>query len=375
MPLQLRTLIQPEGQLELSLAEVPLVEPKPDEIVVRVDAAPINPSDLALVFGPADVSTLRRSDQSAQADIPASAMKFVAGRVSQSLPCGNEGAGLVVKAGSSPEAQALLGKMVGIVGGATYGQYRTLRSGMCLAFPEGVTAADAASWFVNPMTALGMVETMRNGGHKALVHTAAASNLGQMLIKICLQDGIELVNIVRRQQQADLLKSIGAKHVVSSESPSFLSDLTEALVATGATIAFDAIGGGKLAGQILSCMEMAATKNATEYSRYGSDVHKQVYIYGGLDRSPTTLNRTFGLNWSLGGWLLTPFLQNAGPEVRQRLRARVAAEIKTTFASTYTKRITLNEFFDVDVVREVSKMATGEKFLLEPNKDIQPSKL
>jgi len=375
MPLQLRTLIKPEGQLELSLAEVPLVEPKPDEIVVRVDAAPINPSDLALVFGPADVSTLRRSGQSAQADIPASAMKFVAGRVSQSLPCGNEGAGLVVKAGSSPEAQALLGKMVGIVGGATYGQYRTIRSGTCLAFPEGVTAVDAASWFVNPMTALGMVETMRKEGHKALVHTAAASNLGQMLIKICLQEGIELVNIVRRQQQADLLKSIGAKHVVSSQSPSFFSDLTEALVATGATIAFDAIGGGKLAGQILSCMEMAATRNATEYSRYGSDVHKQVYIYGGLDRSPTTLNRSFGLNWSLGGWLLTPFLQTAGPEVRQRLRARVAAEIKTTFASTYTKRITLNEFFDVDVVRQVSKQATGEKFLLEPNKDIQASKL
>ena len=189
--------------------------------------------------------------------------------------------------------------------------------------PAGTTPADGASWFVNPLTALGMTETMRRENHKALVHTAAASNLGQMLNKICIKDGIGLVNIVRSKEQADILHKIGAKHVVDSTADSFMDDLTNALVETGATIAFDAIGGGKLAGQILTCMEIAANKTAKEYSRYGSNVYKQVYIYGSLDNRPTELSRAFGLTWGVGGWLLTPFLQKIGPaEIGQLAPAR-----------------------------------------------------
>jgi NADPH2:quinone reductase len=283
---------------------------------------------------------------------------------------GNEGAGVVVKAGSSELAQALMGKTVAVIGGAMYAQYRAVRVDQCLALPEGVTAADGASWFVNPMTAQGMAETMRMEGHKALVHTAAASNLGQMLNKICLQDGVDLVNIVRKPDQVEILKALGAKYVCNSSSPDFMDELTEALVATGATLAFDAIGGGRLAGQILTCMEVAANRTATEYSRYGSTVHKQVYIYGGLDRGPTEFNRGFGMVWGIGGWLLTPFLQKAGGEVINRFRQRVAAEIKTTFASHYTQEVSLAGMLTAEAMAVYGRQATGEKFLINPNKDL-----
>jgi NADPH:quinone reductase len=257
---------------------------------------------------------------------------------------------------------------VAILGGAMYSQYRCIKAVQCLVLPPGTTPAEGASCFVNPLTALGMVATMRAEGHTALVHTAAASNLGQMLNKICLKDGVGLVNIVRRPEHVDLLKKLGAVHVCNSSSPTFMDELTDALVATGATVAFDAIGGGTIAGQILTAMEAAANKTAKEYSRYGSTVHKQVYIYGGLDRGPTQFSRTFGMAWGVGGWLLTPFLQKIGFEAAQKLRERVAAEIKTTFASTYTKEISLAEALRLKEIAVYSKMATGAKYLINPSK-------
>jgi NADPH2:quinone reductase len=370
--LQLRSLVKEDNTLELSLVEMEFPQPGPDEVLVRVEATPINPSDLALLLGPADITTVRAGGTAERpvitADIPQNLMKMVAGRLGESLAVGNEGAGMVVAAGESEAAQALLGKTVGIVGGEMYGQYRCLNAYQCMPLHEGTTAAEAASCFVNPMTSLGMVETMRMEGHTALVHTAAASNLGQMLNKVCLADGIDLVNIVRKPEQEEILRGLGAKYIVNSSSDSFYADLTEALVATGATLAFDATGGGKLAGQILTCMEAAAVRNMTEYDRYGSDVFKQVYIYGGLDRSPTTLSRNFGFSWGLGGWLLTPFLQKAGLEKVMELRARVAAEIKTTFASHYTREISLVEVLSLEAMAVYGKQATGEKFLIKPHR-------
>jgi NADPH:quinone reductase-like Zn-dependent oxidoreductase len=370
--LQLRSLIKNSGELELSLVPVATPEPDADQVVVRVEASPINPSDLGLLTGAADMSTAKSSGRGdstvVTASVPQAAMKAMAGRLDESMPVGNEGAGVVVKTGSSDAAKALLGKTVALIGGAMYSQYRVVKASDCLVLPPGTTPADGASCFVNPLTALGMVETMRREGHKALVHTAAASNLGQMLNRICVKDGIDLVNIVRSDEQAKLLRDIGAKYICNSTSPTFMEDLTQALVETGATIAFDAIGGGKLAGQILTCMEVAANKTAKVYSRYGSSVHKQVYVYGGLDPRPIELNRAFGMAWGVGGWLLFPFLQKIGPAEGQKLRQRVAAELKTTFASHYTKVVSLQEVLQLDNIAVYSKRATGEKFLINPNK-------
>jgi NADPH2:quinone reductase len=369
--LQLRSTVKKDGNVEITLVSVPTPDPQADEVVVRVEAAPINPSDLGLLFGGADMSTAKVAGTAAApvvtAPLTPEVMRAMAGRVDQSLPVGNEGAGVVVAAGASPAAQALLGKTVAILGGAMYAQYRTMRASQCLLLPAGTTPAEGASCFVNPLTALGMVETMRMEGHKALVHTAAASNLGQMLQKICLEDGVALVNVVRKPEQAEVLKRIGAKYVCNMTAPSFVEDLTEALVATGATIAFDAIGGGKQGSQILTAMEIAANRTAKEFSRYGSTVHKQLYIYGGLDRGPTMLTRSFGMAWGVGGWLLTPFLQKIGPAAAQKLRERVAANVKTTFASHYTKEVSLAGALSLDSIRAYAKMATGEKFLVRPN--------
>ena len=369
--LQLRSTIRKEGTLRLELAEVPIPAPGEGDVVVRVEAAPINPSDMGLLFGPADMTTARAvgSDDSPaiEADVPAGLLPMARTRFDTSMPVGNEGGGVVVAAGASPAAQALLGKTVGIIGGAAYSQYRTLPAAMCLPLHDGTTSREAAACFVNPLTALGMVETMRSEGHTALVHTAAASNLGQMLVKICAADGVPLVNIVRRDEQAQLLQGLGAKFVCNSSSESFESDLTDALAETGATIAFDATGGGRLASDILRCMEAALTRSATEFVGYGSETHKQVYLYGSLDRSPTTLVRAYGMAWSVGGWLLTPFLRNAGPETGQKLRQRVADEIKTTFASHYTQEVSLKEALTVDAIRVYGKQATGEKYLITPH--------
>jgi NADPH:quinone reductase-like Zn-dependent oxidoreductase len=370
--LQLRSLLKKSGELEISLADIPTPEPGPDEVVVRVEGAPINPSDLGLLIGPADMSTAKasgtRESPVVTAKVPEAAMKAMAARLDESMPVGNEGAGVVIKTGSSDAAKALMGKTVAMIGGAMYAQYRCLKVNECLPLPDGTTAAEGASCFVNPLTALGMTETMRREGHKALVHTAAASNLGQMLNKICPKDGIGLVNIVRSKEQADILHKIGARHVVDSTAASFMDDLTNALVETGATIAFDAIGGGKLAGQILTCMEISANKTAKVYSRYGSSVHKQVYIYGSLDPRPVELNRAFGMAWGVGGWLLLPFLMKIGQADGAKLRARVVAELKTTFASHYTQVVSLQEALQLGNIAIYGKRATGEKFLINPNK-------
>jgi len=370
--LQLRSLIKKSGELEISLLSVPIPEPGPDEVVVRVEAAPINPSDLGLLVGAADMSTATASGTPelpvVTAKVPEAGMRAMGGRLDESMPVGNEGAGVVIKTGSSDAAKALMGKTVAMIGGAMYAQYRCLRVAECLPLPAGTTPAEGASCFVNPLTALGMTETMRREGHKALVHTAAASNLGQMLNKICLKDGIALVNIVRSQEQADILRKIGAKYVVDSTVPSFMDDLTNALVETGATLAFDAIGGGKLVGQILTCMEIAINKTAKVYSRYGSSVHKQVYIYGGLDLRPTELNRAFGMAWGIGGWLLFPFLMKIGQADGAKLRQRVVDELKTTFASHYTQVVSLQEALQLNHIAVYGKRATGAKYLINPNK-------
>ena len=369
--LQLRSLVKGDGELELSLAEVSVPEPGPDEVVVRIEAAPINPSDLGLLLGPADTSTLKVSGAKGRpvvtASIPERFMRSVAARVDQSMPVGNEGAGVVVATGSSPEAQALKGKVVGILGGASYAQHRVAKAADCLPMPEGVTPAQGAAAFVNPLTALGMVGTMRLEGHKALAHTAAASNLGQMLVKLCLAEKVPLVNIVRSVEQEALLRGIGATHVCDSSKPGFMAELIDALADTGATIAFDAIGGGPLAGQLLTAMEAAANRTAGGFSRYGSTVHKQVYIYGGLNTGPTELNRAFGMAWGLGGWLLTYFIAKVGPAEAAKLRTRVANEITTTFASHYTKTISLAEALDPAVIAAYNRRATGEKYLINPS--------
>jgi NADPH:quinone reductase len=370
--LQLRSIVTPEGELQLSLARVAVEDPGADEVLVRVEGTPINPSDLGLLLGPADPQAARVSGKGEQAVVSAPIapqfMRTMAARVGQSLPVGNEGAGVVVKAGASAAAQALQGKTVAMVGGAMYAQYRTIKVAGVLPLHEGTTAAEGASCFVNPLTALGMVETMRREGHTALVHTAAASNLGQMLNRLCLADGVGLVNIVRSAAQEKILRGLGAKIVLDSQAPGFMEALIRALVETGATLAFDAIGGGRLASQILTGMEIAANQAASGYSRYGSSTHKQVYIYGGLDTGPTELARSFGMAWGVGGWLLTPFLMKLGGQEVHRLRQRVADEIKTTFASHYTRTISLAEALQPDVIQAYAKRATGEKFLIDPTK-------
>ena len=368
--LQLRSLITRAGQLELSLATVDVPTPAADEVLVRVEASPINPSDLGLLLGPADLSTLKAKDGKVTASVPQRFLGALAARLDQSLPVGNEGAGVVIAAGSDPAAQALMGRTVALLGGALYAQHRIAKAAEVQPLPPGTTPAEGASCFVNPLTALGMVETMRREGHTALVHTAAASNLGQMLNKICLADGVPLVNVVRSAEQAKILADIGAKHVVDSSSAGFQDELTDAVAETGATLAFDAIGGGRLASQILAAMEVALNRRPGAYSRYGSTTHKQVYIYGGLDTGPTELVRSYGMAWGLGGWLLTYFIQKIGPEAAQQLRERVAREIKTTFASRYTAEIGLAEALTPEAIAAYNRKSTGEKYLINPRKGL-----
>jgi NADPH2:quinone reductase len=346
--------------------------PTPSQVLVRVEASPINPSDLGLLLAGADIATATVSVSDAgpvvTATIPAAVLRSLAGRLGISMAVGNEGAGTVVGAGSSDEAQALVGRTVAVAGGAMYSQYRCVEATQCLALPEGTPAAAGASSFVNPLTALGMVETMRRGGHHALVHTAAASNLGQMLNRLCLKENVALVNIVRSAEQEEILRSLGAVHVCNSTLETFMEDLIRALRETSATLAFDAVGGGPLASQILTAMEVASTSTGGAYSRYGSTTHKQVYIYGGLDRAPTTLTRGFGFAWGIGGWLLTPFLQGLEPEAFQALRQRVVEGLDSTFASHYTKEVSLTEALQPEAFSVYAKQATGEKYLITPQR-------
>jgi len=370
--LELRSKITSGGELELWLEDVTTPELAADEVVIRVEASPINPSDLGVLLGPADLSTIRSGGTAdrptATASIPRSRMTGVAGRLDESMLVGNEGAGVVVKA--CADLQALVGRTLATRTLGMYAQYRVAKASECMVLPEGTTPKEGASAFINPLTALGMVETMRREGHTALVHTAAASNLGQMLNRVCLADGIALVNVVRNAKQAGILREIGAKYVLDSTTPTFVSELTDALAETGATLAFDAVGGGTLAATILSSMEGAAGRKATTYNRYGSPIHKQVYIYGVLDTGPTEIDRSFGMAWGVGGWLMTWFMQKIGPQDALRLRDRVAAELTTTFASHYTAEISLAQALSPDVIAAYSKRATGEKYLITPNKSV-----
>ena len=345
-------------------------QPRPHQVLVRVEAAPLNPSDLALLLAMADPGTAEAEDTPdgpvVTAPVPEAMMPSL--RAGSAGRCRSATRARVSSSppGDAPEAQALLGRQVGFPGEGTYGEHALTAAQVCLPLPEGATATEGAASFVNPFTALGMVETMRREGHTALVHTAAASNLGQMLNRVCLADGIELVNVVRRPEQADLLRDLGARHVVDSSSESFMADLVEAIRATGATMAFDAVGGGRLASDILNAMEAAVTDPAAPYSRYGTDVPKQVYVYGGLDRRPTELRRGFGFAWGIGGWLLMPFLASLAVEDLVRLKGRIAAELTTTFASHFTEEISLDQVLDLDVLRRSARTATGEKFLIVP---------
>ncbi|HET6963357.1 MAG TPA: zinc-binding dehydrogenase [Acidimicrobiales bacterium] len=367
--LELRTTVTPSETVELTLMEVEVPAPGPREVLIRVEAAPINPSDLGLLLAGADATRLAASGSADRpvvtAPLPTPAFRAAAARVGQSLPAGNEGAGTVVAAGDDLEAQALLGKVVAAAGGGMYAEYRAVDVSACLELPAGATARDGAASFVNPMTVLGMVETMRMEGHTALVHTAAASNLGRMLNRVCLEEGIPLVNVVRSPEQEAILTGAGAAHVCDSSQPDFMARLVDAVRATSATLAFDAIGGGTMASRILTAMEAAASAGAA-FSRYGSSVHKQVYIYGGLDRSPTELTRSFGFAWSIGGWLLTPFLQKAGRDKIADMRRRVASGLTTTFASHFTDSVSLAGALDPRAIEVYARQATGQKYLVEP---------
>ena len=364
---QIKSNISKDGLLTISIDEVDIPEPADGEVLIKVQATPINPSDLGLLVGPADISSLNVIEEGSKVEmkVPDNLIRSVSARFDQNLPVGNEGAGLVESAGKG--AEDLIGKTVGLAGGAMYSEYRCVPASSCLVMNENTSAEQAASCFVNPLTALGMVETMRMENHTGLVHTAAASNLGQMLIKICSSENIPLVNIVRKEEHVELLKSLGAENVCNSSLETFMDDLVDCLVKTGATLGFDATGGGKLASQILTAMEIAANKTATEYSRYGSDQYKQVYIYGGLDRNPTTLTRSFGFSWGLGGWLLTPFIGKIGMERFGELRQKVADEIDTTFLSKYSQIISLEEALFAENIMAYTKQATGEKYLIKPD--------
>ena len=371
---EIRSEITSEGKLNLSIVTSDVPTPSDDEVLIKVEASPINPSDLGLLISfAADLDSISSQgsgdDTVTTMGIHPGLMQSMKPRIDKSMKVGNEGGGVVVDAGKN--AKNLIGKTVGVAGGAMYSQYRCLPAMSCLVMNEGTTSVEAASSFVNPLTALGFTETMKLENHTALVHTAAASNLGQMLVKICLADDIPLVNIVRKEEHVELLKKLGAKYICNTSDENFMKNLIDCLVETGATLGFDATGGGnegKLAGQILSAMEVAANKNATEYSRYGSDTYKQVYIYGGLDPTPTVLNRSFGLSWGLGGWLLTPFIGRVGTEKFQEMRERVAKEITTTFASSYTKEVSLEEMLEPDAIKTYAKQATGTKYLVTPHK-------
>ena len=328
--LQLRSLVTEGGELRLWLESVDVPDPRADEVIVRIEATPINPSDLGALLGAADPASALSSGPPERPVttllIPLAARKAMAARVGVPMTAGHEGAGIVVAAGSSDAAQALLRRPVAVMGTEMYSQFRRVPASQCLALPDGTTPADGASAFINPLTALGMVETMRREGHRGLVHTAAASNLGLMLNRLCLADGVPLVSVVRRPEQAALLRSQDARHVVDSSSPGFASALADALAETGATLAFDATGGGPLAGQILAAMEAAITRGVQGLGRYGSATHKQVYLYGNLDPSPTELARTFGMAWGVGGWLVFPFLEKIGPQAAHALKRALSAD-------------------------------------------------
>lgn len=367
--LQLRNRRTSDGEIELLLVDHPVQPPATDEVLIRVDATPINPSDLFGAVGAADVSLGRAGGDAGRPSLliplPEGPRQGPVGQTETAMPMGGEGAGVVVAAGA--EAQHLLGKTVATVNGQMHAQYVTVKAAACVPLQEGTSARDGAAAFVNPFTTLLMVEHARLDGHQAIIHTAAASNLGQMLVKLCQIEGMPLVNIVRRSDQVETLRALGAEHVLDSSTPSFQDDLVAALTATGATVAFDAIGGGAMAGDLLDAMEAAAIARGASVSRYGTTVDKNVYIYGRLDFSPVVLGRDVGMRWGVAGWMSGQISQRLGAEKVTQLRARIPGELKTTFASEFTREVSLAEILKPDVLAAANRRATGEKFVILPH--------
>ena len=359
------------GELVLSIVENEIPTPNDDEVVVEMEAAPINPSDMFPLLGFADYSkgelVTDGNEQKMVAPVPPQFVDAMRARLDQTLPVGNEGSGRVIAAGAN--VKHLEGKLVSLVTGQCYQQFVKAPAFMCLPHKDDTSAEEAASSYVNPLTALGFVETLKAEGHKAMAHTAAASNLGQMVLKLCLQEGIDLICIIRSDEQAKILKDLGAKYVINSNDDDFKDQLVDAMAETGATLAFDAIGAGDMADTLLASMERALSRNASGLNTYGSDQHKQVYIYGRLAQGPVTLGQSYGMHWGVGGWLLTPFLQKIGMEKMGELQARVANEIKTTFSSNITDTLSLSEAIDPANIARYMPKKTGEKYLIKPQKD------
>ncbi|MEE4538931.1 MAG: zinc-binding dehydrogenase [Erythrobacter sp.] len=362
---QLFTTLTDDGKLTLEIVEKEFREPKDGEVLVKMEAAPINPSDLAILTSAADFENAEYSPGKVVATMPEPFLSGQRARHGQRLPAGNEGAGTVIATGDADNAKALMGKRVACVPGSAFSQYAIADASMCL--PLGDHSAEAgASSFVNPMTALGFVENAKMDGQKAIVHTAGASNLGQMLLRICQEDDIALVNIVRKAEHVELLKGLGAEHVVNSSDDDFMAQLRSAIDATDAFYGFDPIGGGQAVDNVFKAMEQVAVGKMTEYSRYGSNQQKRMFIYGRLDFGPTILTPSYGFGWTLSGWLLTPFLQSAGGETVMRMRQRVLENLTTTFASSYKTKVDLEGMLTKEAILDYKQMKTGEKYLVTP---------
>ena len=354
-----------DGKLTVEVVETEFPDPTGNQLLVQMEAAPINPSDLALLTGAADLENAEYSPGKFVATMPEPFNSAQKGRHGQRLPVGNEGAGTVIAAGDSEMAQALVGQRVACVPGNAYSQYCLADAGLSLPLGD-MSSEQGASAFVNPMTALGFVETAKMEGQEAIIHTVAASNLGQMLVKICQEDDIPLVNIVRKAEQVELLQGLGATHIVNSSDDDFLDQLRGSIDTTGAYLGFDPIGGGQMVDDCFKAMEQVAATKMTEYSRYGSDQAKKMYIYGRLDFGPTLLTPAYGFGWTLSGWLLTPFLQKAGLETMIRMRQRVQEGLTSTFASSYKRKVTLEEMLTKEAALDYRAMKTGEKYLVTP---------
>lgn len=362
---QLFTTLTADGNLTLEVEEVTFPEPTGNQVLVQMEAAPINPSDLGILTSAADFDNAEYSPGKVVAKMPEPFLSGQKGRHGQKLVVGNEGAGTVVATGDSDMAKALMGQRVACVPGSAFSQYAIADAMMCLPLGDHDSETGASS-FVNPMTALGFVETAKMEGHDAIVHLAAASNLGQMLNKICLEDGMKLVNIVRKESQVDLLKGLGAEHVLNSSDDDYMAQLRAAISATGAFLGFDPIGGGQNTDHVLKAMEQVAASQMDEFSRYGSNQDKKMYMYGRLDLGPTILTPSYGLQWCVQGWLLTPFLAKAGMETVIKMRTRVQQNLTTTFASSYKSKVNLEEMLTKDAITDYRQMKTGEKYLVTP---------
>lgn len=354
-----------DGKLTVEIAETNYADPTGNQVLVQMEAAPINPSDLAILTSAADLENAEYSKGKFVATMPEPFFSAQKGRHGLRLPAGNEGAGTVIAAGESAAAQALIGQRVACVPGSAYSQYCVADATMCLPLGD-ISSEDGASAFVNPMTALGFAETAKAEGHKAIIHTAAASNLGQMLVKICQEDDLALVNIVRKAEHVDLLSNLGANTIVNSSDEDFARQLREAVDSTGAYLGFDPIGGGQAVDACFKAMEQVAAAKMDEYSRYGSNQQKKMYIYGRLDMGPTILTPAYGFGWTLSGWLLFPYLQNAGMETMGRMQQRVLNGLTTTFASSYKSKVNLEEMLTKEAAMDYRLMKTGEKYLVTP---------